>query len=78
MWVLVHNKAAKNNPPTPVNPKKVDADYLKKNGVDPHSIKYDTLGDKAEVSKYNIYVDKMVNFGYRKTVQKSLFQPMKT
>lgn len=56
--MLVHNKAAKYQPPTPVNPKKVDANYLKKNGVDPHTLKYDVLGDGADISKYNIYVDK--------------------
>jgi hypothetical protein len=56
--VLVHNKAARYNTPTPVNPKRVDTNYLKKNGIDPHSLKYDTLGDGADISKYNIYVDK--------------------
>lgn len=31
---------------------------MKKNRVDPHGIKYETLGDGAEIAKYNIFVDK--------------------
>ncbi|NLB78453.1 MAG: hypothetical protein GX796_06300 [Clostridiaceae bacterium] len=43
---------------TPANPKKVDANYLKKNGIDPHTIKKDTLGQNAEISKYDTFIDK--------------------
>jgi hypothetical protein len=43
---------------TPVNPKKVSTSYLNNNGIDPHDLKYDTLGNNAPISQYNIYVDK--------------------
>jgi len=42
----------------PVNPKKVDAKYLKRNDIDPHTIKKDILGKNAEISKYDTYIDK--------------------
>lgn len=32
--------------------------FLKKNGIDPHQLKKDYLGEKAPLSKYDIYEDK--------------------
>ncbi|MCE5286005.1 MAG: filamentous hemagglutinin N-terminal domain-containing protein [Pelosinus sp.] len=42
----------------PINPKKVSNRYLEENGIDPHNLKYDVLGKRAEISRYNIFVDK--------------------
>ena len=43
---------------SPINPKLVDDKYLKRNGIDPHSLKREVLGDKAAVKEYDIYIDR--------------------
>ena len=42
----------------PKNPQKVDDKYLKKKGIEAHEVKQDYFGKKAEIAKYDIYVDK--------------------
>ena len=42
----------------PKNPNKVDDKYLEKNDIDAHALKREYLGNKASISKYDIYVDK--------------------
>ena len=51
--VLVHNDCG-----NPINPKKVSTSFLEKKGIDAHQLKYDTLGSRAEISRYNIFKDK--------------------
>ena len=53
--VLVHNMCAKSN--SPQSPKKLNDQYLKKNNVDAHEFKRSILGKKAQISRYDIYVD---------------------
>jgi len=40
------------------NMQKADDKYLKKNDIDAHDVKYDVLGKKASISKYDIYINK--------------------
>ncbi len=56
--VISASDAAEDSDDSPDNPKKVDADYLKGHGFDPHTLKKDTLGRNADISKYDTYVDK--------------------
>ena len=47
--ILVHNKCGLT---------KISDSYLKKKGLNAHKIKYDVLGKKAQISRYNLYYDK--------------------
>ena len=47
--ILVHNKCSLT---------KIQDSFLKKNGLDAHSIKHEVLGTNAKVSRYNLYYDK--------------------
>ena len=47
--ILVHNKCSMT---------KLSKQYLKQNGLDAHSIKYEILGNNAKISRYNLYKDK--------------------
>ena len=47
--ILVHNKCGLT---------KISDSYLKKKGLNAHKIKYDALGKKAQISRYNLYYDK--------------------
>ena len=47
--VLVHNKCSLT---------KIQDSYLKKKGLNAHRIKYETLHDKAKISRYDLYYDK--------------------
>lgn len=42
----------------PKNPQKADDKYLKKNDVDAHALKKEYLGKKADIAKYDLYIDK--------------------
>ncbi|MCO6514867.1 MAG: hypothetical protein J6589_10460 [Snodgrassella sp.] len=42
----------------PKDLKKVDDNYLKQRGHNAHEIKQEFLGDRAEIKRYDIYVDK--------------------
>ncbi len=53
--VLVHNVCGNFKPQ---NPNLVNDKYLKRKGIDAHQLKRDYLGNKAEIKKYDIYVDK--------------------
>jgi len=52
----------RNDDPVDRNWKKVDDKYLKQKlkdqGINPHELKYDYLGKRADVAEYDIYVDK--------------------
>ena len=49
--VLVHNMCK------PESPKKLNDQYLKKNNIDAHEFKRSILGKKAQISRYDIFVD---------------------
>lgn len=42
----------------PKNPQRVDDKYLKKKGISGHKVKKEYFGKKADIAKYDIYVDK--------------------
>jgi hypothetical protein len=50
-----------NNIPKPVEPHHADTNYLKSNGIDPHQLKKDTLGTKADISQFDVYIDRNDN-----------------
>jgi hypothetical protein len=47
--ILVHNKCSLT---------KISDSYLKRNGLNAHTIKYEVLGNKAKISQYNLFYDK--------------------
>ena len=47
--ILVHNKCSLT---------KIKDSFLKKNGLDAHSIKREVLGRNAKISRYNLFYDK--------------------
>jgi hypothetical protein len=53
--VLVHNMCAKSS--SPKSPKKLNDQYLKKNNIDAHEFKKSILGRKAQISRYDIFLD---------------------
>ena len=55
--VLTHNKCGERHEPK--SPNKLKDRYLKDKGVNPHEFKKAVLGEKASISKYDIYVDKV-------------------
>jgi filamentous hemagglutinin len=42
----------------PANPVLLKDECLKELGIDAHAVKYNELGDKAKVARYDIYEDK--------------------
>ncbi len=40
------------------NYEKINDNYLKRKGIDPHELKRELLGRKAKISRYDLYKDK--------------------
>jgi len=55
-------QSSTNDEPTPVGSlKKASDSFLKQNGVDAHGLKKETLGSNANISHYDIYIDRIGN-----------------
>ena len=52
------NDTSPGDPNNKPNFQKANDSYLKKNNIDAHKLKQDILGKKADISKYDIYMDK--------------------
>lgn len=70
--VLVHNSCE------PKSPKKLKDSYLKKNNIDAHEYKRSILGKKAQISRYDIFVDTADNYLWLGTKIKGEMQWIET